>query len=108
MILRVGKKIKKSSEIKPPLKDYVILNSGHKMPLRGFGTSNLKAKPFEVKEAVYQALQTGYRYRVDCQNYQGLLVQTVLTVHKKLNTTANSYLKIIDNSPKKPRIGNKD
>jgi len=46
-------------------KDYVILNSGHKMPLRGFGTSNLKAKPFEVKEAVYQALQTGYRH-LDC------------------------------------------
>ena len=47
------------------LKDHLVLNSGHKMPLRGFGTSNLKAKPFEVKEAVYQALQTGYRYRVD-------------------------------------------
>ena len=67
-------KLKMSSEIiMPLLKDYVVLNSGHKMPLRGFGTSNLKAKPFEVKEAVYQALQTGYRYRVDCQNYQGLL-----------------------------------
>ena len=75
----------------PLLKDYVVLNSGHKMPLRGFGTSNLKAKPFEVKEAVYQALQTGYRYRVDCQNYQGLLVQTVLTVYKKLNTIAKEY-----------------
>ena len=46
----------------------MVLNSGHKMPLRGFGTSNLKAKPFEVKEAVYQALQTGYRYRVVCYN----------------------------------------
>ena len=79
-----------SSEIiMPLLKDYVVLNSGHKMPLRGFGTSNLKAKPFEVKEAVYQALQTGYRYRVDCQNYQGLLVQTVLTVYKKLNKKKN-------------------
>ena len=65
--LRIGKSEKKSSEIKSPLKDYVMLNSGHKMPLRGFGTSNLKAKPFEVKEAVYQALQTGYRYRMDCQ-----------------------------------------
>ena len=41
--------------------DYVVLNSGHKLPLRGFGTSNLKAKPFQVKEAVYQALQIGYR-----------------------------------------------
>ena len=44
------------------LKDHVVLNSGHKMPLRGFGTSNLKAKPYQVKEAVYQALKTGYRY----------------------------------------------
>ena len=46
--LMIGKNEKKSSEIKSPLKDYVMLNSGHKMPPRGFGTSNLKAKPFEV------------------------------------------------------------
>ena len=46
------------------LKDHVVLNSGHKMPLRGFGTSNLKAKPNQVKEAVYQALKTGYRYMI--------------------------------------------
>ena len=63
----------------------MVLNSGHKMPLRGFGTSNLKAKPFEVKEAVYQALQTGYRYRVDCQYCQGLPIQAILMVHKMLN-----------------------
>ena len=70
----------------PLLKDYVVLNSGHKMPLRGFGTSNLKAKPFEVKEAVYQALQTGYRYRVDCQYYLEVPpVQAMLTVQKMFN-----------------------
>ena len=38
------------------------MNSGHKMPLLGFGTFNWKAKPSIMKDTVYEALRVGYRY----------------------------------------------
>lgn len=44
------------------LKDYVVLNSGYKMPLRGFATFNFKSTPNQIKGTVYQALKIGYRY----------------------------------------------
>jgi diketogulonate reductase-like aldo/keto reductase len=41
---------------------FIVLNSGYKMPILGFGTSNLLTNPIGMKETVYEALKTGYRY----------------------------------------------
>ncbi|XP_072129777.1 aldo-keto reductase family 1 member A1-B isoform X2 [Mobula birostris] len=43
--------------------DYVLLNTGQKMPLIGLGT--WKSRPDEVKTAILNALKSGYRH-VDC------------------------------------------
>ena len=45
--------------------DNVILNTGYKMPLRGFGTFHWKAwgpaNKHRTETAVYEALKAGYR-----------------------------------------------
>ena len=42
----------------------LILNNGHKMPFLGFSTFNWKASPSRMKDAVYEAIKIGYRYKL--------------------------------------------
>ncbi|XP_072366910.1 aldo-keto reductase family 1 member A1-B isoform X1 [Scyliorhinus torazame] len=49
--------------VKMATSDYVVLNTGQKMPLIGLGT--WKNPPDEVKDAIYNALKIGYHH-IDC------------------------------------------
>ena len=42
----------------------LILNDGHKMPFLGISTFNWKASPSRMKDAVYEAIKIGYRYKL--------------------------------------------
>ena len=54
----------------------LILNNGHKMPFLGFSTFNWKASPSRMKDAVYEAIKIGYRYKLFSHTVCELLVTT--------------------------------
>ena len=54
----------------------LILNNGHKMPLLGFSTFNWKASPSRMKDAVYEAIKIGYRYKLFSHTVRELFANT--------------------------------
>ena len=54
----------------------LILNNGHKMPFLGFSTFNWKASPSRMKDAVYEAIKIGYRYKLFSHTVREVLVTT--------------------------------
>ena len=43
------------------LPDYVTLNSGYKMPMKGYGTFSWNGKLSDYAKSVYHAMKVGYR-----------------------------------------------